>query len=105
MVAIGYLSGISNAGAAVLTDDSHLLSSFPEPSHPVCARLSVKLNLISTHAEEITVTVITIGKRLVPAAHVAFVEPFDPSSNPEFRPEKDFECFAHDPKETGSARR
>lgn len=35
-------------------------------------------------------TVITIGKRLVPAEQVAFVEPFDPSSNPEFKPEKDF---------------
>ena len=35
-------------------------------------------------------TVITIGKRLVPAEQVAFVESFDPSSNPEFKPEKDF---------------
>src|SRR5712664_1921796 len=34
--------------------------------------------------------VVTIGKRLVPAEQVAFVEPFDPSSNPEFKPEKDF---------------
>jgi hypothetical protein len=34
--------------------------------------------------------VITIGKRLVPADQVAFVEPFDPASNPEFKPEKDF---------------
>ena len=34
--------------------------------------------------------VITIGKRLVLAEQVAFVEPFDPSSNPEFKPEKDF---------------
>ena len=35
--------------------------------------------------------VITIGKRLVPAEQVAFVEPFDPSSsNPEFKPEKNF---------------
>lgn len=34
--------------------------------------------------------VITIGKRLVPAGQIAFVEPFDPSSNPEFNPEKDF---------------
>jgi hypothetical protein len=48
------------------------------------------LNLISTHAEEITMTVITIGKRLILAKEVAFVEPFDPSSNPEFKPEKDF---------------
>jgi hypothetical protein len=34
--------------------------------------------------------VITIGRRLVPAEQIAFVEPFDPSSNPDFRPEKDF---------------
>ena len=36
--------------------------------------------------------VITIGKRLVPAAQIAFVEPFDPSSNPEFKPEKDYKA-------------
>jgi hypothetical protein len=34
--------------------------------------------------------VITVGKRLVPVGQVAFVEPFDPSANPEFKPEKDF---------------
>lgn len=34
--------------------------------------------------------VITIGKRLVPVEQVAFVEPFDPSANPEFKPEKDY---------------
>jgi hypothetical protein len=34
--------------------------------------------------------VITIGKRLVPAEQVAFVEPFDLSGNSEFKPEKDF---------------
>ena len=34
--------------------------------------------------------VITIGKRLVPLDHVAFVEPFDPASNPEFKSGKDF---------------
>ena len=34
--------------------------------------------------------VIAIGKRLVPAQQIAFVEPFDPASNPEFKPEKDY---------------
>ncbi len=34
--------------------------------------------------------VITIGKRLVLVEQVAFVEPFDPAANPEFKPEKDF---------------
>ena len=35
-------------------------------------------------------SVITIGKRLVPADQVAFVEAFDPSANPDFKPEKEF---------------
>ncbi len=34
--------------------------------------------------------VITIGKRLVPVEQIAFVEPFDPASNPEFKPDRDF---------------
>lgn len=36
--------------------------------------------------------VITIGKRLVPLEQIAFVEPFDPASNPEFKPEKAFKA-------------
>lgn len=35
-------------------------------------------------------TILTIGKRFVPVEQIAFVEPFDPSANPEFKPEKDF---------------
>ena len=34
--------------------------------------------------------IITIGKRLVPSEQIAFVEQFDQSGNPEFKPEKDF---------------
>jgi hypothetical protein len=34
--------------------------------------------------------VITFGKRLVPAEQIAFVEAFDPASNPEFKPDRDF---------------
>ena len=34
--------------------------------------------------------VITIGKRLVPATEITFVEPFDPAANPQFKPDKDF---------------
>lgn len=34
--------------------------------------------------------VITIGKRLIPTEQIAFVEAFDPASNPEFKPERDF---------------
>jgi hypothetical protein len=34
--------------------------------------------------------VITIGRRLVPAAQIAFIEAFDPAANPEFQPDKVF---------------
>jgi hypothetical protein len=36
--------------------------------------------------------VITIGKRLIPAEQIAFAEPFDPASNPEFKPEKEYKA-------------
>jgi hypothetical protein len=36
--------------------------------------------------------VVTIGRRLVPVEHIALVEPFDPGSNPEFKPEKPFKA-------------
>jgi hypothetical protein len=36
--------------------------------------------------------VITIGKRLVPVEQIALVEPFDPASNPEFKPAKEFKA-------------
>jgi hypothetical protein len=36
--------------------------------------------------------VITIGKRHLSVAQVAFVEPFDQAANPEFKPEKDFKA-------------
>jgi hypothetical protein len=36
--------------------------------------------------------VITIGKRLVPLEQIALVEPFDPASNPDFKPEKPFKA-------------
>src|ERR1700691_6639756 len=34
--------------------------------------------------------VITFGKRLVPAEQVACIEAFDPASNPECKPDRDF---------------
>jgi hypothetical protein len=34
--------------------------------------------------------VITLGKKLIPAEQIAFVEAFDPASNPEFKPDRDF---------------
>jgi hypothetical protein len=36
--------------------------------------------------------VVTIGRRLVPVEQIALVEPFDPASNPEFKPEKPFKA-------------
>jgi hypothetical protein len=36
--------------------------------------------------------VITIGRRLAPIEQIAFVEPFDPASNPEFKPEKPYKA-------------
>jgi hypothetical protein len=36
--------------------------------------------------------VITIGKRLVPVEQISFVEPFNPASNPEFKPQKAFKA-------------
>jgi hypothetical protein len=36
------------------------------------------------------VTIITIGKRLIPVEQIALVEPFEPSNNPNFKPERDF---------------
>jgi hypothetical protein len=37
-------------------------------------------------------TILTIGKRLIPVEQIAYVEPFDPAANPEFKPEKDFKA-------------
>ena len=36
--------------------------------------------------------VITVGKRLVPTEQIAFVEPFDGSSNPDFKPDRPFKA-------------
>jgi hypothetical protein len=36
--------------------------------------------------------VITVGKRLLPVEQIALVEPLDPTSNPEFKPEKNFKA-------------
>jgi hypothetical protein len=37
-------------------------------------------------------SVITIGKRLIPAEQIALIEPFDPASNPEFKSDKPFKA-------------
>lgn len=36
--------------------------------------------------------VITFGKRLLPVEQIALIEPFDPSSNPDFKPAKEFKA-------------
>jgi hypothetical protein len=41
---------------------------------------------------EIAMNILTIGKRLISLEQVAYVEPFDPAANPEFKPEKDFKA-------------
>jgi len=37
-------------------------------------------------------TILTIGRKLVPLAQVAFVEMFDSAANPEFKPEKEYKA-------------
>jgi hypothetical protein len=37
-------------------------------------------------------TILTIGKRLIPVEQIAYIEPFDPAANPEFKPEKNFKA-------------
>jgi hypothetical protein len=37
-------------------------------------------------------TIVTIGRRMIPAEHIALVEPFDPSANPQFRNDKAFKA-------------
>ena len=36
-------------------------------------------------------TNIQIGRRLIPLEHIALIEPFDPSSQPELRSERPFQ--------------
>jgi hypothetical protein len=36
--------------------------------------------------------IITVGKRLIPVDQIAYVEPFELSSNPNFTPERDFKA-------------
>jgi hypothetical protein len=48
------------------------------------------LKIANPNLQESAMQIITFGKRLVPAEQIALVEPFDPSSNSEFRPERTF---------------
>jgi hypothetical protein len=69
----------------------NISGSFTERYYSGIGLVSLTCGPLNHQPQEISaMTVITIGKRLVPAEQVAFVEPFDPSSNPEFKPEKDF---------------
>lgn len=36
--------------------------------------------------------VVTIGKRLIPIEHIAFVEPYDPSTNPKLQTSRDYKA-------------
>lgn len=35
---------------------------------------------------------VTIGRRLIPTNHIAFVEPFDPNANPDFQTSREFKA-------------
>jgi hypothetical protein len=35
-------------------------------------------------------TFVTVGRRLIPREHIAFVEPYDPSANPKIQTSRDF---------------
>src|ERR1700743_2994627 len=67
-----------------------VLPSFPDhfvsiPNPFAAAKARFPRHWISTLTKERPMKVITIGKRLVSADQVAFVEPFDPAANPEFK--------------------
>jgi hypothetical protein len=34
--------------------------------------------------------IITVGRRLIPREHIAFVEPYDPASNPRVQSNREF---------------
>jgi hypothetical protein len=40
--------------------------------------------------EDVMANFITIGRRLIPSEHIAFVEPYDPNANPKFQTSRDF---------------
>jgi hypothetical protein len=42
-------------------------------------------------SEEVSMsTFVTVGRRLIPREHIAFVEPYDPSANPKIQTSRDF---------------
>jgi hypothetical protein len=45
----------------------------------------------ATQAWRQIMIIFEIGKLFIPSDQVAYVEPFDPSSSPEFKPEQEFE--------------
>jgi hypothetical protein len=60
-------------------------------------RLTAVANLnLKSHPPQTTETlmqdVITIGKRLIPVEQIAFAEPFDAASNPDFKSDKPFKA-------------
>jgi hypothetical protein len=40
--------------------------------------------------EDLMANFVTVGKRLIPREHIAFVEPFDPAAKPEFKTTREF---------------
>jgi hypothetical protein len=66
-------------------------ATIPDPSCAPRRLISVELNLHRS-TTEIAMTILTIGKRRISLEQIAYVEPFDPAANPEFKPEKDFKA-------------
>jgi hypothetical protein len=67
--------------------------SFPIISIEALSASSLEVDLIQLlPSEDHMQDVITIGRRLIPVEQIALVEPFDPASNPEFKPDKPFKA-------------
>jgi hypothetical protein len=60
------------------------------PHEPVLWPPQDPINLL--RLERTMQNIITIGRKHVPLVHIVLVEPFEPSMNSEFKPEKDFKA-------------
>jgi hypothetical protein len=58
---------------------------------PLAVTSYPQLPSLNTFAKEITMqNVITIGRELVPVEQIAYVEPFEPAANGQFKPDKPY---------------
>jgi hypothetical protein len=87
------LGGVDQAPSNEFQNIADLSAPIPSPFAALWQACSLTLILLNQPREiamNASVKVITIGKRVVSADQIAFIEPFDPAANPEFKPEKDF---------------